>query len=108
MNDITVGRGETVSIEIQDDESLSVTLLVSLTNSGAPVIEESATFVDGVATITLVNADTDIEEQDYFYQIRLFDAEGEYFNLNDDDCDGGDCTMGTFTVCPSIGESSSS
>lgn len=104
MYDIKIDQGERVDLEILDDYSVTATILVSQSSSEAPVIMKSGSFSNGIAKIELLNQQTDIEPGDYVYQIRLFDADGEYFNISTDDCDDDDCTMASFIVCPSIEE----
>ena len=105
MYDITIDQGATEEILIEDDLSTKVTILVSLSATTEPVIEKTANFVDGEAVITLLNADTNIAVGDYVYQIRLFDENDEYFNLEKYECTVGDCTLSKFKVCPSVHES---
>ncbi len=106
MDDIKIDKGERLDLLVEDAESATVTIFVGEDADSTPVITKSATFTDGVATIELLFADTNIPVGDYVYQIRLFDDEGEYFNLDRDECDEGDCTLGAFTVCASIQEGS--
>lgn len=100
--EINITQGEALNIEVQDSEAVSVTLFVSVDTTTPAVIIKSATFTTGVAIIELLNVDTDIAVADYIYQIRLYDTDGQYFNLETADCDDDDCTEAVFSVCPSL------
>jgi len=105
METITIGRAEFENLKVIDNESSSVALLVSVDEYSQPLINKTAIFVDGEAVIELLGTDTDIPVGDYVYQIRLFDTDGEFFNLRSEGCTDDSCTFGTFTICPSLGES---
>ena len=105
MNDIVIDQGATEDFLIEDTEAFKAVLLVSLDVETAPIIEKEALFNEGKAQITLLKSDTNIAPDDYIYQIRLFDEDGEYFNLVNDNCSTGDCTFSTLKICPVIVES---
>jgi hypothetical protein len=107
VDNIQIDQGERVDIEVQDTEAISVTMIVAADADSTPIIEVPAEFVDGVAYIGLLKAQTDIPVGEYVYQLRMYDEDDEYFNLTVDGCSSGDCTMAEFIVCPSLGENES-
>lgn len=100
MNDIKIDQGATEDLLIECTDVVTAVLLVSEDQTSEPVITKAAPFVDGKAQMELVFADTNIEPGDYVYQIRLFDEDGQYFNLIRYECVTGDCTFSKFKVCP--------
>lgn len=102
MYDIEIDQGATEELLIEATDVVKAVILVSTSATAEPVIEKEAIFTDGSAQISLLYADTNITPADYVYQIRLFDESGEFFNLENQDCVIGDCTLSKFIICPSI------
>lgn len=107
MYDLKIDQGATEELLINDTEAARAVILVSLNEESAPIIEKGANFVDGKAQITLLYEDTNIPVGQYVYQIRLFDEDDEYFNLDNKNCSTGDCSFSNLTICPSLAESGS-
>lgn len=105
MKEMKIDQGERVDILINDTDSVSAQILVAKDMTQAPIIVKDAPFTDGSAQITLLFAETNQEPDEYIYQIRLYDAEGEYIVL-DGDCSTGDCSVSPFIICPVIPEGS--
>lgn len=107
MDTIEINQGSFENFIVEDTEAFSVSLLVSVDiDTPAIIVTEPVEFEDGQAQITLTGEDTSIPVGDYIYEFRLYNEDGDFENLNRDDCDGDECGFGTLSICPSIEETS--
>ena len=107
MDTIEINQGSFENFIVEDTEAFSVSLLVSVDiDTPAIIVTEPVEFEDGQAQITLTGEDTSIPVGYYIYEFRLYNEDGDFENLNRDDCDGDECGFGTLSICPSIEETS--
>jgi hypothetical protein len=107
MDTIEINQGSFENFIVEDTEAFSVSLLVSVdVDTPAVIFTTPVEFEDGQAQITLTGEDTSIPVGDYIYEFRLFNEDGDFENLDRDDCDGDECGFGTLSICPSIEETS--
>lgn len=105
MKDLKVRRGETLNLEITDDEdAIGVTLTVKETvDSVAILIEETATFTDGVASITVSDTETlALAEGEHVYQLLVEYPDGVEIYPGSGDCENDECALPAFVVCESL------
>lgn len=98
MEDIKTSWGETLPMTIESDDATSATLYIG--EVGDAVIAQSASFVEGIADVSVSAEDMEIEPMEYQYQIVVQYDNGDIRKFPDSNCD--DCTLPTVTVCATI------
>lgn len=105
MKDLKVRRGATLNLEITDDEdAISVTLTVKESaDATSIIIEETASFTDGIANITITDSDTlSLEEGEYVYQLLVEYENGTEIYPEAGSCEDDECELPAFIVCESL------
>jgi len=98
MENINTSWGETLPLTVEAEDADNATLYIGET--GNIVIEQTASFVDGSADLTVTATDMEITPDTYSYQIVIEYDDGTIRKYPDASCE--DCELPTITVCETL------
>lgn len=102
MENLIIRRGETLELTIKADDTTAVSVNLRAAKDGIVHIDETETFVDGVATIR--TNDTMLELGDYEYTLKVVYSDGFVEILPDAEGCDGDCELPVIRICESLEE----
>lgn len=106
MDNLQIRQGETLTLNIQSDDSSAdtVRIVVKKPNENA-IIDEMASFsvVDGKTVAIISTSDTNKPIDTYQYMLTITYTDGSIKKLPDaSDCEEGDCTLPELIICEAI------
>lgn len=104
MDEIAVRYGGSVPLSVEEDDGLETTATLYVGKAGStPRITKIASFVNGVADISLDPEDTEIPLDTYKYQVNVAYSDGRLLKFPDPStCDDGE--LPDFTVKEALDE----
>lgn len=99
MDNLSVRQYETLEFAVEADDDSAVTVRFIASQNGTVFIDELESFINGEATIRVLEVDIPLGEYEYTLTITYSDETVDI--LPDADECGDDCDLPTLTVCKS-------
>lgn len=102
---LTVRQGATLPLTVEVDDATAVTVAITVKEDAddlTPIIYKIASFINGVADLTIDSDDTGVPEGTYLYQLTVTFSDGTIEKYPDPAFCGDSCTFPDFIVCESL------